>query len=146
MTSYSRGAEGERLCFTFCCPPRLSLSGWELLANSAKATGGEDVTCRSGMCVDVTSSPSPRSPRGKTPAGQTLLDNSSVGNTHFPWIGSPRRRGEQEACRGGVAWQRFGGLFALCCLSLNEVGVFFCESGAMALSEAGTDYLSALRF
>ncbi|ROL52100.1 hypothetical protein DPX16_5977 [Anabarilius grahami] len=76
--------EGERLCFTFCCPPRLSLFGPELLANSAKATGGEDVTCRSGMCVDVTSSPSPRSPRGKTPAGQTLLDNSSVGNTHFP--------------------------------------------------------------
>lgn len=113
--------------------PLLSVSGPDLLANSAKATGGEFVTCHSGVCVDVTSSPSPRSPRGKTPAKQTLLDNSSVGNTHFPWIAGAR----EEACRGGVAWQRFGGLFALCCLSLNEVGVFFCKSGAMALSEAG---------
>lgn len=137
----SRGTEGEQLGFVFCSP------GPELLANSAKATGGEDVTCRSSVCVDVTSSPSPRSPRGKTPAGQTLLDNSSVGNTHFPWIAGAEKEGRAaEACRGGVAWQRFGGLFALCCLSLNEVGVFFCESGAMALSEAGTDDLSALRF
>lgn len=108
------------LIFLRCRRRRLSLSGSELLANSAKATGGEDVTCRSGMCVDVTSSPSPRSPRGKTPAGQTLLDNSSVGNTHFPWIAGAREGGESRR-PAGEGWRDSGLGVCLLCVAFHSM-------------------------
>lgn len=104
----------------FCRPPRLRFSRPEPLANSAKATGGEDVTCRSGMCVDVTSSPSPRSPRGKTPAGQTLLDNSSVGNTHFPWIAGAQEGGESRR-PAGEGWRDSGLGVCLLCVAFHSM-------------------------
>ncbi len=110
----SRGTEGEQLGFVFCSP------GPELLANSAKATGGEDVTCRSSVCVDVTSSPSPRSPRGKTPAGQTLLDNSSVGNTHFPWIAGAEKEG-RAAEPAGEGWCDRGLGVCLLCVAFHSM-------------------------